>query len=343
MNRQEPMTLPRTPASEPGAGLEERLHDMLRSGDLVARRFATSNVRRVEHRGRALYVKQYLEQPDLDVTAEVIRRRTAREIGLFERMASSPPRHRRLGTLRLVYGDAPSGILATEEVPGRPLGKSILGPFRRRAGRECLEALYLTGKWLRWFQSLPVRPGDEIRIMDDDPADLVEYCDVRMRKIVALGYGWPDDGMRATISGQLRRLIERSGPEDLRHVWSHGDYGTQNVLWDGATITPLDFGTAHLDHALLDVTYLIHRLEMLRIYFPWRRWPLAAWKRAILRGYGRPDAVDSPMYRALMIRHLHCRLKTYVRRAPLGLKQRIHNAWTRQCVRARLLRLAGTA
>jgi hypothetical protein len=238
-----------------------------------------------------------------------------------------------------VHGDAGSGSLITEEAPGDPLGESVLGRFRRSVDRECLTALYLAGKWLRWFQSLSVKPGDEVSLTDDDPEDLVEYCDIRMQKILELGYGWPSDATRRKIRHELARLIRRSPEEDLRRVWCHADYGPQNVLWDGQTLTPLDFGTVHLGHPLLDVTYFIHRLEMLRIYFPWRRWPVGAWKRAILRGYGRPDAERSPMYQAMMIRHLHCRLKTYVRRPPLNLKQRIHNAWTRGCVRTRMLRL----
>lgn len=309
-------------------------------GDLVVRRWATSDVSRVEADGRIVYVKHYLPQKDLGVTLEVIRTRTAREIDLFERMQSSPPPHSRLGTLNLVHADADAGVLVTEEAPGRPVSPLLL---QRSVTPGALRAFYLAGKWLRWFQSLPVRPGDERQIMDDDPPDLVEYCDVRMRKIRELGYGWPDTAVRERISAQLRKLLGRSSPDDLRSVWSHGDYGAQNMLWDGHTLTPLDFGTAHLGYPLLDITYLIHRMEMLRIYFPWRRWPVRAWKRAVLRGYGRPDADRSPMYQAMMIRHLHCRLKTYVRRPPLNLKQRIHNAWTRQCVRAKLLRMVSEA
>jgi len=329
---------PDTVASAPPS-----IEDLLKEGDPVTRRWATSNVRRAEYQGRTVYAKQYLEQPDLGITREIIRRRTGREIDLFDRMWSCRPSHPRLGIPKLVHGDADSGVLVTEEVQGRAISKLMYGPFRNPRSRECRKAFYLVGKWLRWFQSLPVQPGDELRFADDDPQDLVEYCDVRLRKILELGYGWPDDSVRHKIREGLTRLIGRSSQEDLRHVWCHGDYGPQNVLWDGHTLAPLDFGTSHADHPLVDVTYFIHRLEMLRIYFPWGRWPIAAWKRAILRGYGRPDAERSPMYRAMMIRHLHCRLKTYVRRPPLNIKQRVHNAWTRQRVRARLLALVAQA
>ena len=242
-----------------------------------------------------------------------------------------------------MQADPGAGVIVTEESPGQQLGEYLQRPFPRSADRSCLRALYLVGKWLRWLQSLPVEPRDEEAYTYDDPRDLVEYCDLRMREIIELGYGWPPAGVRGMVSAGLARLVERASREDRQKAWAHGDYGSQNILWDGKTLTPIDFATSRAENPLLDVTYFIHRLEMLQIYFPWRRWPIATWKRAILRGYGRPDAEQSPMYQAMMIRHFHCRLKTYVRRPPLNLKQRIHNAWTRKCVRARLLQLVSTA
>ena len=316
------------------------VQDLLARGDLIARRWATSNVRRAEYQGRTVYAKQYLEQPELGVTREVIQQRTEREIDLFGRMGSYPPTNSRLGIPRLLHGDADCGVLVTEEAPGRPVSDLVL---RRSVSHGTLMALYSAGKWLRWFQSLPVKSGDENSFTDDDPADLVEYCDLRIQKILELGYGWPADRIRRRLKATLRQLTQQFSPEDSRPRWTHGDYSPGNVFWDGSTLTPLDFAMAKLDLPLVDVTYLIHRLEMLRVYFPWKRWPMAAWKRAILRGYGRPDAERSPMYQAMMIRHLHCRLKTYVRRRPLKLRQRIHNAWTRQRVRAKLLRLVEDA
>ncbi|HUT89241.1 MAG TPA: aminoglycoside phosphotransferase family protein [Thermoguttaceae bacterium] len=309
-------------------------------GTLVVRRWATSNVRRVEADGRAVYVKQYLPQGDLGVTPEVIHRRTSREMDLVKRMRSCPPPHSHLGILNLVYGDPKSGVLVTEEAPGPPVSQLVL---RRSASHGTLRALYSAGKWLRWFQSLPIKSGDGERFMDDDPLDLVEYCDLRIQAILQLGYGWPTDGIRRRLKANLRQLAQRFSPEDRRPVWTHGDYSPGNVLWDGSTLTPLDFAMAKLSFSLVDVTYFIHRLEMLGIYFPWRRWPIGTWKQAILRGYGRPDAERSAMYQAMMIRHLHCRLKTYVRRPPLNLKQRIHNAWTRKCVQKRLLKMMSQA
>jgi len=338
MNEEEQATLPCTPTSEPAVARKDQIECLLKDGDLVARHWATSNVSRVQADGRNVYVKQYLPG-DLGVTADVIRKRTEREISVLARLAASPVFGGRPGVLRLVAGDPDSGTLVTEEVPGVPLHTAVVARFRKKVDRECLTAMYLVGKWLRLFQSLSVEPGDEVQFTPNDPSDLVAYCNLRVQKVLELGYGWPSDAIRRRLSACLADLVRRSSDEDRRRVWCHADYAAGNIIWDGSTLTPIDFGMCHLHYPLVDVTYFIHRLEMLPIYFPWRRWPLAAWKRAVLRGYGRPDAERSPMYRALMIKHLHCRLQTYVRRPRLNLKQRVHNAWVLRRVRANLLRM----
>ena len=143
--------------------------------------------------------------------------------------------------------------------------------------------------------------------------------------------------MQARLFDHLKHLSAAAPADEEARVWCHADYAPNNMLWDGTVFTPIDFGMACIERPLLDVTYFIHRLEMQRVYRPWKRWPISSWKRAFLRGYGRPDAEQSPMYRALMIRHWVCRLLTYVRRPPRNLKQRLHNAYVRACVRRRLI------
>jgi len=312
-------------------------------GQPITRQWATSDVRRVSRDRRNVYVKRYLPQPDLGCTPEVIRRRLEREIDLFQRMQAHPSLYPHLGIPKLIEADAERGVVVTEEVAGRAVQNLVLGSWGQRSGRECMRALYLAGKWLRWFQSLPVRPGDEVRFTEGEPIDLVEYCDVRLERVRKWGYGWPDQRTRERIKQAIAALVERAPAQQKRLVWCHADYAPGNIMWDGAVLTPIDFGMSHLDYPLADVTYFVHRLEMLPIYFPWRRWPIAGWRRAILRGYRWAQGEDSAMYRAMMIRHLHCRLATYVRRPRVGMRQRLHNPWVLYCVRRKLLRMVSSA
>ena len=331
------------------------------AGQVIERRWATSEVRRIPRPGQpAVYRKQFALDDELGVTPEVIRSRTACEISLIQQLASLKMGGR-LRTPKLIAGDPDSGVLVTEEVPGRPLERYVTKQYRRRVDRQCQQAMLLAGRWLRHFQSLPIEDdncfseapstkvdGPKAARSSSDPllqcpasvTDLIEYCDVRLQAVGALGYRWVTESVRRQIRQALAVLGSQASENDRRLVWSHGDYSPGNVIWDGRTLTPIDFAMSHPDFPLTDVTYFIHRLEMLAVYFPWRRWPLAAWRKAVLRGYGRPDADQSPMYRALMIRHLCCRLKTYVRRRPVRRKERLHNRWVRWQVRRRLAALA---
>jgi tRNA A-37 threonylcarbamoyl transferase component Bud32 len=304
----------------------------------IARKWATSDVVREVRGGQAVYAKTYHRGAVPGATAEAIRARTARESELLDRMTTSGLFGPCLGTVGLVGADPAAGRIVTAEVPGTDLSKVIWAPYRARTALSCLRPLYLAGKWLAHFQMLPVQPGDELQIGESDPLSMPDYCDVRLARMREMGYGWPSDGFRERMKAYVAELVQHASTEDRQVVWCHGDYCTQNILWDGTNLTPLDFAMAHLDYPLTDVTYLIHRLEMLRVYFPWRRWPLGAWRRMILRGFGRPEADRSPMYQALMIRHLHCRLLTYVRRKPLSVKERLHNAWVRRWLRSELER-----
>ncbi len=308
---------------------------------VVVRKWSTSDVVRSADGGATVFTKTYREGSGPGMRRDIICARTAREMDLLQRMGASGLFCGRLGAVRLAGGDPEAGKLVTAEAPGVELERVLWRSHGERVSRDCQQSMLLAGRWLRAYQSLPARPGDEARFGEGEPTDLAEYCDIRLGRLWELGYDWPDEAFRQWMREHLNRLVARASEEDRRSVWCHGDYGPQNILWDGRTLTPLDFAMARLDYPLLDVTYLIRRLEMLQVYFPWRRWPLDLWRRAILRGYGRPDADRTPMYEAMMIRHLHCRLVTYVRRKPLSLKERVHNAYVRGCVRRELERRVG--
>ena len=186
------------------------------------------------------------------------------------------------------------------------------------------------------FQDLAPNGVDSVRLGSSSPIDLVAYCDIRLDRLQVAGYRWMTNQRRRRIVDAVSHLCGTSTEQDAL-TWSHGDYGPNNIVWDGRVLTPLDFAMANLDRPMKDVSYFIHRLEMLPVYWPFRRWPVAAWTRAFLRGYGRPNAEQTPIYRALHVRHLLCRLGTYVARPPRDSLQRAHNSWVRRRVRARLM------
>lgn len=297
----------------------------------------SATVTRTSKDGLPVYVKQYHEG-DWGRSWDVVCARAARETSVLERLHGAQVFRGRLGTLTLANHNVTEGILTTFEVPGRPLDDYLLSAYRR-PGKLCHKALFLAGRWLRQFQRMAPLADDYAQISQFDSSDLLEYCDRRAAHLQELGYVWPTRAQRLQLRTVLQKLLSIAEPLDRQHVLSHGDYGPSNVLWDERTLTPIDFSMIHVDVPLADVTYFIHRCQLLAVFFPWRRWPLLAWQRAFLRGYGRAGAETSPIYRAMMIRHWLCRLTSFVRKQPANMKQALHNAWIRRCARQNLTRL----
>ena len=291
-------------------------------------------IERTQYLGKTVYIKRFDETMAPKANAgRPAQNRCTREIDIINRLVEITGLGGQLGQVALVDGRPEDGLLVTEEVPGLPLSEHVRG-WRQDPSRLC-EAMDLAGRWIRLFQGLSKQTGDTRRLGRISPIDLVEYCDIRIRGIQDHGYRWATPARRRRILEVLRDLTERSQDEAL--VWSHGDYAPNNMIWDGQVLTPIDFAMANLDRPLKDVSYFIHRLEMMPVYVPWRRWPTSRWTQAFLNGYGRPDAQRSPIYHALAIRHLLCRLQTYVERPPRNARQRAHNVWVRHQVRRRLL------
>ncbi|HEX6983887.1 MAG TPA: aminoglycoside phosphotransferase family protein [Planctomycetaceae bacterium] len=284
-----------------------------------------------------VYVKHYLPGP-FRAEDSVLEKRCAREADVIRRLPDVPHLRGRLGRLELVEHEPARLRLVTKEAAGVALQQALVGsrPDRRPG---IAKALILAGRWIRAFQELPVARGDDSPIGDIDPPDLLDYCDIRLRNLRERGYRWLNEARRSEILAAVARLRGEADEDDRRRVWSHRDYHPGNVLWDGKAVTAIDFAMAGLDVPLADVTYFIHRLEMQRVYRPWRRRPTRRWKRAFLRGYGRPDAESAAMYRLLMIRHLICRLLTYATRPPRDSVQHAHNIYVRAVVRSKLMRL----
>ncbi len=296
-----------------------------------------SDTRRQIIDGRAVYSKQHLPNGWLD-TPELTKAKAFCEAEIINALANHPRMTGRLGTMTVVETDFEHCRIVTREVPGMLLQDALFTTRDRTSRRSLLAGLYLAGKWLRVFQSLSTDTSVDVS-SPANPADLIDYCDLRLQTLTKLGHRWPTENARRSTIAWLRQRVEATGDEQLTKVWCHGDYGPFNMIWDGYRLTPIDFATASLDLPLTDLTYLIHRIEMLPIQFPWRRWPVAMWRKACLRGYGLPQADRLPIYRALALRHLLCRLQSLVRRPPQGRKQALHNAWVKRRVESKLRRL----
>ena len=271
------------------------------------------------------YCKRYPIRPG-DEDDERRRRRFVVETAVLERLSSEPPGHPRLGSCMLEHIDPERREIVTREVPGDTLQDHLLASSRH-ARRRLLRGVFLAGYWLRHWQQWPLNALARESLVDNGASDLVAYCDIRIKRLQSerprLLPPRLVDRIRKFVGDSTENAAELS--EEM--VWSHGDYAPGNIIWDGTTLTPIDFGMAGLDYPLTDITYFIHRVEMLTIYFPWKRIPVASIREAVLRGYGsHRDVTETAAYRALMIRHLLCRLVTHYQDGG-SMARRIHREW----------------
>jgi tRNA A-37 threonylcarbamoyl transferase component Bud32 len=284
-------------------------------------------VSRVVRQGQTSYEKRYRPTRNFP-THEAVQAQLRRELTLLNRLKELPGFHRRLHAPAVVSVDVDACVLSVREAPGTSLESLLVGPRGAAWRSETMRQLYLAGRLLRTMQTAPVAE-DDLRPISTDPVDLVEYSDVRLLSLAESDYGWPEEPQRRRILAFLAAAVAQAPVEDQRQVWTHQDYAPFNLLYDPSGLTVIDFAMCRVDRPLADVTYFLHRIEMLPLQFPWRRWPIARWRSAFLRGYGRPQAPQSPIYQALAVQHLINRLRQTALGASRGPAQKIHNRWLR--------------
>ncbi|HSF59963.1 MAG TPA: phosphotransferase, partial [Candidatus Binatia bacterium] len=132
-------------------------------------------------------------------------------------------------------------ILVMEECPGEPLMRLISTrarfwpPFKIRKvlGRYC----YLSGTWLKIFQQSTIRGDAHL-----DPGELVQYIDVRLRKLVARSAIPFSETLRSRILNCLEAKARQVGAGDLGIAAVTGDFVPANVLVEKQRVAVLDFG-----------------------------------------------------------------------------------------------------
>lgn len=156
----------------------------------------------------------------------------------------------------VAYRDAPRALLLRQS-PGTPVDQ-LREPTALAAAYEA------AGGFLTQLQSVP--------LLSRDPMSIEEAIARRLA-------GWLD---RSPLSNQLRglanALVDPTCFTGTDRVWAHRDFQPANWLWDGTSLTVLDFGHARPDSAVADLVKLAAG--------PWRR--DLSLKEAFQRGYRGP-------------------------------------------------------
>lgn len=282
--------------------------------------------------GRRVYVKAC--QPGSRYnTADMVRGQLVREAELLDALGCIPLQDSRLGVQQVQSFDESATTITTFAVAGESLDEHLRGNPR---GISSLRALLLAGRWVAVMQQTGL--SLDFPRTDHNPEDLVEHCAIRLERLDQLGFRWPG-GFASRLDRWLTNKVSQLSPTEKKLTICHGDFGPYNVLWDGRVLTPIDFTAATVDYALADVTYLIHRLEMMALSRPWKRWPVREWKSACLRGFGQPHAAQSPIFAALTVRYLLSRLKKLAERKPVDSLRRFRDVLLKRAVRQRLIEI----
>jgi len=289
-----------------------------------------SNIQNKIINGKPCFVKNYIPGGWLQ-NIDSVKYQAGMEVEMIERLEPLFQKFPEFGRLKIVEKDFNIPRIVTETIPGDQLQNYLFNSKEESAAQECENALFLAGKWLKIFQTMSM-VGAVVEKSPTNPDNLIDYCDLRLNTLMQLKYKWPDTLSRNKVLKWLEHKLDNTPDFFLKKVWCHGDFGAVNMIWDGHVLTPIDFATVHFDLPMVDLTYLIHRIEMLRYQFPWRKWPVQKWTKAILSGYALPNAQQMPIYQALMMKHLLCRLQSLVRRKGVNLQIIVRNFIISGCV-----------
>jgi aminoglycoside phosphotransferase (APT) family kinase protein len=280
-----------------------------------------TEVRRALSRdGRKVLVKRYVRSHHRanDSLARDIATREVRLLQLIEQAGSFAGE---IAAMRLVEHDCDQGWLTFEEAPGQPLLKS-LASFRRLPPEGIARGLIASGRWLRAIQNVPFDQRDVPPIDPaHDPLDLREYCEIRWDWIQSWTSHFRNSDLPQRFLDRLFNLLAIWRPQAL--VWAHGDYCPANVLWDGTTLTAIDYENARPRSPWIDATYFLVTMQSMAINSPWKRFPIDEWRHHFLHGLGVSELPNTPETRLCTMKHLLCKLGSSCRPRDRRLRDRI--------------------
>jgi hypothetical protein len=217
-------------------------------------------------------------------------------------------------------------VLVTLEASGKTLSDTICSGCNILASEEQLQRAmqYSTraGAWLRYFQSLE-NSQSEFYSVDT----LIEYMNIRLKILT-------EDSRRHFAPSYLTRIIDYIGKnrksvttEELYIKPSHNDFNLGNIIVQNERVTALDFSNIKKDVYLLDVSRVYHQLYLVTFKPQCRTTTIKKMQKALLEGFGMPDADQLMMFRFLLIRHILTHLMGITRFWETGVKERMYNYW----------------
>ncbi len=235
--------------------------------------------------------------------------------------------HKEFNVIKPVYYDKQKFILISEESKGQNLSQLIntYGQFfpSLNAQKKLLNMLALVGKWLRYFQSIPIEGQYEELGLDY----FLDYVEIRLTRLVDNKKVAFDSTLKKQVIAFIERQWAKKADADLQYCYIHSDLSLSNVLIYKDSITVLDFNEKETGLIYKDLTRLYHQLHLLYHKPVYPRRLIKNLKTAFLRGYGNEEIHNHPLFKMYQMIHIINHLGKTARYWEHDFIENIYNRW----------------
>jgi Ser/Thr protein kinase RdoA (MazF antagonist) len=198
--------------------------------------------------------------------------------------------------------------LATEEVPGRPLGELLAEATRLTD--EMVAIVSRVGAWTRVYQRIGGTTG-EIEL-----SERRTYLDDRLKRLEGRVLTASDH--QATLE-RFDGLAREIGAASVPAVPIHADLTPMNVIVDErGRVAVLDFTMAKTGTVHHDLSHMYFHLELMATRHRGQRALFRALQRAMLAGYDPTLSAGDPLFRLMLMQHSVCHIAMLAeRRVPI--------------------------
>ncbi len=259
---------------------------------------------------RFIYVKILARRVTFQTNPEKYVTRLAAEFAVGRRLHAALGNAKEFGIVKPVAYYPDDLAMVTEEAPGAPLSKVISRDARFWPSTASVERLATHCR--RAGYALAAIQQATREVSRYNPAELIEYIDVRMQRLLESGRVPFSAADRRQIVRFLETAIPAIPVEQLGLCGSHSDYAPFNVLAAAEKITVADFTMFKVGSVYNDLTYFYHRLEGYLHKPVYRPQTIHRLQEEFLRGYttgwghnGREwRVVDDLLFKIFWIKHV---------------------------------------
>jgi hypothetical protein len=232
---------------------------------------------------RFIYAKLLSRRATFQSHPEKYVARLAAEFAIGRRLHAALGNAEEFGIVKPVAYYPEDLAMVTEEAPGAPLSNVITRHARLWPSAAKLDQLATHCR--RAGQALAAIQQATREVSRYDPAELIEYIDVRMQRLLESGRVPFSAADRRQILRFLEAAIAAVPLEQLGLCGCHSDYAPFNVLAAAEKITVADFTMFKPGSVYNDLTYFYHRLEGYLHKPVYRPQTIARLQEEFLRGY----------------------------------------------------------